>query len=139
VLDITWTLPVAFVSVVVFLILMNQIFFKRLGQFMEAREKRIEHDLAEAARLQQQAEGGLTTYQTAMASARRDAADQMAAAQRALEAKQRETVEGARGEATAMVTQVQATIAREAEETRGRLATEARALARLVAAKLAGR
>jgi F-type H+-transporting ATPase subunit b len=139
VLDITWTLPVAFVSVVVFLILMNQIFFKRLGQFMEAREKRIEHDLAEAARLQQQAEGGLTTYQTAMASARRDAADQMAAAQRALEAKQRETVEGARGEATAMVTQVQATIAREAEETRGRLATEARALARLVAAKLVGR
>lgn len=138
-LDITWTLPVAFVSVVVFLILMNQIFFKRLGQFMEAREKRIEHDLAEAARLQQQAEGGLTTYQTAMASARRDAADQMAAAQRALEAKQRETVEGARGEATAMVTQVQATIAREAEETRGRLATEARALARLVAAKLVGR
>jgi F-type H+-transporting ATPase subunit b len=139
VLDITWTLPVAFVSVVVFLILMNQIFFKRLGQFMEAREKRIEHDLAEAARLQQQAEGGMTTYQTAMASARRDAADQMAAAQRALEAKQRETVEGARGEATAMVTQVQAAIAREAEETRGRLATEARALARLVAAKLVGR
>jgi F-type H+-transporting ATPase subunit b len=139
VLDITWTLPVAFVSVVVFLILMNQIFFKRLGQFMEAREKRIEHDLAEAARLQQQAEGGLTTYQTAMASARRDAADRMAAAQRALEAKQRETVEGARGEATAMVTQVQAAIAREAEETRGRLATEARALARLVAAKLVGR
>jgi F-type H+-transporting ATPase subunit b len=139
VLDITWTLPVAFVSVVVFLILMNQIFFKRLGQFMEAREKRIEHDLAEAARLQQQAEGGMTTYQTAMASARRDAADRMAAAQRALEAKQRETVEGARGEATAMVTQVQAAIAREAEETRGRLATEARALARLVAAKLVGR
>lgn len=138
-LDVDWSFPLAFLSVLIFLVLMHKIFFKPLSQHMEQREKRIAGDLAEGARLRQQAEAALTTYQTALGAARREAADQMAATQRAMEAKQREIVEGARGEATTLVAGAQATITREAEETRARLATEARELARLVAAKLVGR
>ena len=60
-LDINWTLPVALVSVIVFLVLMNKILFKPLIQFMDARDKGIRDDLEEAARLRQQAEGALTS------------------------------------------------------------------------------
>ncbi|MGH8630087.1 MAG: ATP synthase F0 subunit B [Burkholderiales bacterium] len=138
-LDVDWSFPLAFLSVLIFLVLMHKIFFKPLRRHMEQREKRIDDDLAEGARLRQQAEAALTTYQTVVATARREAVDQTAATQRAMEAKQREIVEGARGEAATLVADAQATLAREAEETRARLATEAHELARLVAAKLVGR
>ena len=52
-LDINWTLPVALVSVIVFLVLMNKILFKPLIQFMDARDKGIRDNLEEAARLRQ--------------------------------------------------------------------------------------
>jgi F0F1-type ATP synthase membrane subunit b/b' len=55
-LDINWTLPVALVSVIVFLVLMNKILFKPLIQFMDARDKGIRDNLEEAAGLRQQAE-----------------------------------------------------------------------------------
>jgi len=139
VLDVDWSFPLAFLSVLIFLVLMHKIFFKPLSHHMEQREKRIDDDLAEGARVRQQAEAALRTYQTAVAAARREAADQLAATQRAMEARQREIVEGARGEASTLVADAQATIAREAEESRARLATEARELARLVASKLVGR
>jgi F-type H+-transporting ATPase subunit b len=138
-LDIDWTLPVALVSVIVFLVLMNKILFKPLLQFMDARDKGIRDDLEEAAGLRQQAEGALTTYESALGAARRDMAEQAAAVQRAMDAKQREQIEQARNEANTLVTDAQATIARETQEVRTRLAAEARELARLAVAKLMGR
>jgi F-type H+-transporting ATPase subunit b len=138
-LDIDWTLPVALVSVIIFLILMNSILFKPLMQFMAAREKGILDDLDEASRLRQQAESGLTAYESALAAARRDMAEQAGAVQRTMEAKQREQIEAARNEASAMVAAAQATIAGETREAHTRLADEARELARLVVAKLMGR
>ena len=138
-LDIDWTLPVALVSVIIFLVLMNKILFKPLLQFMDARDKGIRDDLEEAARLRQQAEGALTTYESALGAARRDMAEQAAALQRAMDAKQREQIEQARNEASTLVADAQATIARETQEVRTRLAAEARELARLVVAKLMGR
>jgi F0F1-type ATP synthase membrane subunit b/b' len=65
--------------------------------------------------------------------------EQAGAVQRAMEAKQREQIDAARNEANTMVAGAQATIAEEAREARGRLADEARELARLVVAKLMGR
>ena len=138
-LDLNWTMPVAFVSVIVFLILMHRILFKPLSQFVGAREKGIEDDLGEATRLRQQAETELTAYEAALAAARREAAEQAAAAQRAMEAKQREIIEGARTQAAAMVTEAQTSIAQQAEESRLRLAAETRELAQRVVAKLIGR
>lgn len=138
-LDIDWTLPVALVSVIIFLILMNKILFKPLGQFMEAREKGIRDDLEEASRLRQQAEGAMTTYESTLGAARRQMAEQAGAVQRAMEAKQREQMDEARNEANTMVASAQATIAHETQEARTRLADEARELARLVVAKLIGR
>jgi F-type H+-transporting ATPase subunit b len=138
-LDIDWTLPVALVSVIIFLILMNKILFKPLLQFMDARDKGIRDDLEEAARLRQQAEGALTAYESALGAARRDMAEQAAAVQRAMDAKQREQIEQARNEASTLVADAQATIARETQEVRTRLAAEARELARLAVAKLMGR
>jgi F-type H+-transporting ATPase subunit b len=138
-LEVDWTLPVALVSVVIYLLSMNKIFFKPLSQFMEARDKGIQDDLTEASHLRQQAETALMTYEGALAAARRELAEQTAAAQRAVEAKQREIIEQARNEANQMAADAQATIARETEEARMRLADEARELARLVAAKLMGR
>jgi F-type H+-transporting ATPase subunit b len=138
-LDIDWTLPVALVSVIVFLVLMNKILFKPLLQFMDARDKGIRDDLEEAARLRQQAEGALTAYESALGAARRDMAEQAAALQRAMDAKQREQIEQARNEANTLVADAQATIAQETQEVRTRLAAEARELARLVVAKLMGR
>jgi F-type H+-transporting ATPase subunit b len=138
-LDIDWTLPVALVSVIIFLVLMNKILFKPLLQLMETRDKGIHDDLEEAARLRQQAEGALTTYESALAAARRDMAEQAAGVQRAVEARQREQIEQARNEANTLVAEAQATIARETQEARTRLASEARELARLVVAKLMGR
>jgi len=138
-LDINWTLPVALVSVIVFLVLMNKILFKPLIQFMEARDKGIRDDLEEAAHLRQQAEGVLAAYESAIGTARRDMAEQALAAQRAMEAKQREQIEKARDEARTLVAGAQATITRETQEARIRLADAARELARLVAAKLIGR
>jgi F-type H+-transporting ATPase subunit b len=138
-LDIDWTLPVALVSVIVFLVLMNKILFKPLLQFMDARDKGIRDDLEEAAGLRQQAEGALTTYESALGAARRDMTEQAAALQRAMDAKQREQIEQARNEANTLVADAQATIARETQEVRTRLAAEARELARLVVAKLMGR
>jgi F-type H+-transporting ATPase subunit b len=138
-LDIDWTLPVALVSVIIFLVLMNKILFKPLLQFMDARDKGIRDDLEEAARLRQQAEGALTTYESALGAARRDMTEQAAAVQRAMDAKQREQIEQARNEANTLVADAQATIARETQEVRTRLAAEARELARLVVAKLMGR
>jgi F-type H+-transporting ATPase subunit b len=138
-LEVDWTLPVALISVVVYLLLMNKIFFKPLSQFMEARDKGIQDDLTEASHLRQQAETALMTYEGALAAARRELAEQTAAAQRAVEAKQREIIEQARNEAYQMAADAQAIIARETEEARARLAAEARELARLVVAKLMGR
>jgi F-type H+-transporting ATPase subunit b len=138
-LDVDWTLPVALVSVIIFLILMNKILFRPLMQFMAAREKGILDDLDEASRLRQQAESALTTYESALAAARREMAEQASAVQRTMEAKQREQIEAARNEANAMVAGAQATIAGETREARTRLADEARELARLVVAKLMGR
>ena len=109
-LDIDWTLPVALVSVIVFLVLMNKILFKPLMQFMDARDKGIRDDLDEAARLRQQAESALTSYESALGTARRDMAEQAAAVQRAMDAKQREQIEQARHEAHTLVAEAQATI-----------------------------
>ena len=138
-LEIDWTLPVALVSVIIFLVLMNKLLFKPLLQLMEARDKGVRDDLEEAARLRQQAEAALTTYESALGAARRDMTEQAAAVQRAVEAKQREQIEQARHEANTLVAEAQATIARETEGARARLASEARELARLVVAKLIGR
>jgi F-type H+-transporting ATPase subunit b len=138
-LDVNWTLPVALVSVIIFLVLMNSLLFKPLLQFMEARERGIRDDLDAAMRLRQQAEAALAAYESALGAARRDMAEQAAAAQRSMEAKQREQIEQARNEANTLVAGAQATIAREAQEARTRLADEARGLARLVVTKLMGR
>ena len=138
-LDIDWTLPVALVSVIIFLVLMNKVLFRPLMQFMEAREKGIRDDLDEASRLRQQAESALATYESALGAARREMAEQAGAVQRTMEAKQREQMEAARNEANTMVAGAQATIARETQEARTRLADQARELARLVVAKLMGR
>jgi F-type H+-transporting ATPase subunit b len=138
-LDIDWTLPASLVSVVIFLVLMNRLLFKPLMQFMDARDQGIRGDLDEAARLRQRAEDALATYESAMGSARRDMAEQAIVLQRAMDAKQREQIEQARSTANTLVAEAQATIARETDEARHRLAAEARELARLVAAKLIGR
>jgi len=138
-LDIDWTLPVALVSVIVFLFLMNKVLFKPLVQLMEARDKRIQDDLEQAARLRQQAEGAMTTYETALAAARREMGEQTAAVQRAMESKQREQIDAARRQAHTMVTGAEATIEQETQEARLRLADQARELARLVVAKFMGR
>jgi F-type H+-transporting ATPase subunit b len=138
-LDIDWTLPVALVSAIIFLVLMNKVLFRPLMQFMEAREKGIRDDLDEASRLRQQAESALATYESALGAARREMVEQAGAVQRTMEAKQREQMEAARNEANTMVAGAQATIARETQEARTRLADQARELARLVVAKLMGR
>jgi F-type H+-transporting ATPase subunit b len=138
-LDIDWTLPVALVSVIIFLILMNKILFRPLLQFMDARDQGIRDDLEAAASLRQQAESALTTYESALAAARREMTEQAAAVQRNMEAKQREQIEQARTEANTLVAGARATIVRETQAARTRLADEARALARLVVAKLIGR
>jgi F-type H+-transporting ATPase subunit b len=139
VLDIDWTLPVALVSVIIFLVLMNKLLFKPLIQFMDARDQGIRDDLDEAARLRQQAEDALSTYESAIGAARRDMAEQAAAMQRAMEAKQREQIEQARNEAHTLVAGAQTTITRETQEARTRLVDAARELARLVVVKLLGR
>lgn len=138
-LDIDWTLPVSLVSVVIFLVLMNKLLFKPLMQFMEARSKGIRDDLEEAARLRQQADDALATYESALGIARRDMGEEAAAMQRALDAKQREQIEQARTAANTLVAEAQATIARETDEARHRLTATARELARLVVVKLIGR
>jgi F-type H+-transporting ATPase subunit b len=138
-LDINWTLPVALVSVIVFLVLMNWILFRPLIQFMDARDKGIRDDLDEATRLRQEAESASSAYESALGAARRDMAEQAAAIQRALDAKQREQMEQARNEARTLVAEAQATITRETQEARSRLVDAARELARLVVVKLMGR
>jgi len=138
-LDIDWTLPVALVSVLIFLFLMNKILFKPLGDFMAARDKGIADDLTEARHLRQQAEAALTNYESALAEARREMTEQAVTTQRTMETQQRDIIERARGEANQMVTEAQTTIARETEEARVRLADAARNLARLLVAKLLGR
>jgi F-type H+-transporting ATPase subunit b len=138
-LDIDWTLPVALVSIVIFLFLLNKILFKPLLQLMETRDKGIRDDLEEATRLRQQAEAALTTYESALAAARREMTEQLAAVQRTVEAQQREQIEQARQKANALVAEAQATIARETQDARIHLASQARELARLVVAKLIGR
>jgi F-type H+-transporting ATPase subunit b len=138
-LDVNWTLPVVLVSVIVYLVLMNQILFKPLLRFMDARDKGIRDNLDEATRLRQEAEGALTGYEAAIDAARRDMTEQAAAVQRAMDAKQREQIEQARNEAHTLVAEAQATVTRETQEARGRLADTARELAQLVVVKLMGR
>jgi F-type H+-transporting ATPase subunit b len=138
-LEIDWTLPVALISVMVFLFLMKRILFKPLGDFMAARDRGIEDDLAEARRVRLEAEAALTTYDAALGEARRHMAEEAVATQRTMEAQQREIIERTRSEASQMVSEAQATVARETEEARVRLADMARNLARLLVAKLLGR
>src|SRR5918999_5666448 len=115
-LDIDWTLPVALVSIIIFLILMNRILFKPMMQLIDARNKGIHNDLQEATHLRQQAEGALTTYESALGAARREMMEQAGAVQRAMEARQREQIDAARREANTMVAGAQATIGGEARE-----------------------
>ena len=138
-LDVNWTLPVVLVSVIIFLVLMNKILFKPLIEFMDARDKSVHDNLDEAARLRQEAESALTGYESAIETARRDMAEQAAAVQRAMDAKQREQIEQARNEAHTLVAEAQVTITREVQEARSRLVDTARELARLVVVKLMGR
>jgi len=81
----------------------------------------------------------MTTYETALAAARRDMGEQAAAVQRAMESKQREQIDAARRQAHTMVTGAEATVEQETQEARLRLADQARALARLVVAKFISR
>jgi F-type H+-transporting ATPase subunit b len=106
---------------------------------MEARDQGVRDDLDEATRLRQQADAALTTYESSLAAARRDMAEQAVAVQRGMEAKQREIIEAARGEAGKTVTAAQATITRDVDEARAQLANQARSLAQLVVTKLIGR
>jgi F-type H+-transporting ATPase subunit b len=138
-LEIDWTLPVALISVMVFLFLMKRLLFKPLGDFMAMRDKGIEDDLGEARHLRLEAEAALTTYDATLGEARRHMAEEAVATQRTMEAQQREIIERARSEASQMVSEAQATVARETEEARVRLADMARNLARLLVAKLLGR
>lgn len=138
-LDIDWTLGVSLISVIIFLLLLNKILFQPLRRFMEERDQGIRNDLDEATRLRQQVEAALTTYETALAATRREMAEEATATQRMVEARQREIIEVARGEAGKIVATAQATIARDVEEARSQLANRARELARLVVAKLMGR
>jgi F-type H+-transporting ATPase subunit b len=138
-LEVNWTLPVVLVSVIVYLVLMNQLLFKPLLRFMDARDKGIRDDLDEATRLRHEAESALTGYEAAIDAARRDMTEQAAAVQRAMDAKQREQIEQARQQARTLVEEAQATIARETQGARGRLADTARELAQLVVVKLMGR
>jgi F-type H+-transporting ATPase subunit b len=138
-LEIDWTLPVALISVMVFLFLMKRLLFKPLGDFMAMRDKGIEDDLGEARHLRLEAEAALTTYDATLGEARRHMAEEAVATQRTMEAQQREIIERARDEAGQMVSEAQATVARETEEARVRLADMARNLARLLVAKLLGR
>jgi F-type H+-transporting ATPase subunit b len=138
-LDIDWTLGVALISVIIFLLLLNKILFQPLRRFMEERDQGIRNDLDEATRLRQQVEAALTTYEMALAATRREMAEEATATQRMVEARQREIIEVARGEAGKIVATAQATIARDVEEARSQLANRARELARLVVAKLMGR
>jgi F-type H+-transporting ATPase subunit b len=138
-LNIDWTLGVSLISVVVFLLLLNKILFRPLHRFMEARDAGIRSDLDEAARLRQQVEASLMTYETALSTARRDMTEQALSAQRQVEAKQREVVETARSEAGKIVAEAQAAIAQDVEQARAQLADQASGLARLVVAKLLGR
>lgn len=138
-MEIDWTLPVALISVMVFLFLMKRLLFKPLGDFMAMRDKGIEDDLGEARHLRLEAEAALTTYDATLGEARRHMAEEAVATQRTMEAQQREIIERARSEASQMVSEAQATVARETEEARVRLADMARNLARLLVAKLLGR
>jgi F-type H+-transporting ATPase subunit b len=138
-LEIDWTLPVALISVMVFLFLMKRLLFKPLGDFMAMRDKGIEDDLGEARHLRLEGEAALTTYDATLGEARRHMAEEGVATQRTMEAQQREIIERARSEASQMVSEAQATVARETEEARVRLADMARNLARLLVAKLLGR
>jgi F-type H+-transporting ATPase subunit b len=138
-LDVNWTLPVVLVSVMIFLVLLNKILFKPLVQFMDARDKGIRDNLDEATRLRREAESALTGYESAIDTARRDMAEQAAAAQRAIDTKQREQIEQARNEAHTLVAEAQATIMHEVQEARTQLVDTARELARLVVVKLMGR
>jgi F-type H+-transporting ATPase subunit b len=138
-LEIDWTLPVALISVMVFLFLMKRLLFKPLGDFMAMRDKGIEDDLGEARHLRLEAEAALTTYDATLGEARRHMAEEAVATQRTMEAQQREIIERARSEASQMVSEAQAIVARETEEARVRLADMARNLARLLVAKLLGR
>src|SRR5918992_2097110 len=127
-LDIDWTLPVALVSIIVFLILMNKLLFKPLTQLMDARNRGIHDDLQEATHLRQQAEGALTTYESALGAARREMMEQAGAVQRAMEARQRGQIDAARREANTMVAGAQATVAEEAREAPRRHADQAQRL-----------
>lgn len=138
-LEIDWTLGVTLISVIVFLLLLNKLLFQPLHSFMEARDHGIQHDLDEAARLRQQVEAALTTYESALSTTRRDMIEQAATAQRTVEAKQRQVIEEARSEAEKVVATAQATIAGDVQEARSQLGSQAIELARLVVAKLIGR
>ena len=106
---------------------------------MDARSKGIRDDLEEAARLRQQAEDALATYESALGTARRDMGEEAAAMQRALDSSSASRSSRPVPTANILVAEAQATIARETDEARNRLTAAARELARLVVVKLIGR
>ncbi len=115
-------------------LLMTRVAMPRISEVLEARQQRIAHDLDAAATLKDEAEAVLAEYEKAMAKARSDAQEALAAAaeERAREAEARhaelaatiakqiagaeERIAAARDEALAGVEAIAADIAHSATE-----------------------
>ncbi len=115
-------------------LLMTRVALPRISEVLEARQQRIAHDLDAAATLKDEAEAVLAEYEKAMAKARSDAQEALAAAaeERAREAEARhaeldatiakqiagaeERIAAARDEALAGVEAIAADIAHSATE-----------------------
>ncbi len=65
-------------------LVMWRVLLPRIGEVLDERQNRIQHDLDEAERLSQEAEAALATYDAAIAQARAEALAQLAEARAAL-------------------------------------------------------
>ena len=66
------------ITFVLLYLIMWRVLLPRIGEVLEERQNRIQHDLDEAERLKQEAEAALAEYNAAIAAARADALARMA-------------------------------------------------------------
>lgn len=138
-IHIDLTLPVEVILFLLFLWILNRIFYQPLSALLRQRAERIEAGLRAAEESQRRAEETRQEVQRRLDQARAEAQGLIAAAHKEMEARRREMVEAAKTEANALLDQARAEIQSERDAAVGQLRQETAALAILVASKAVGR
>ncbi len=136
--DVNATLPIMAVQFIVFVALLNVIFFKPLSKAIDDRDDYVRSQIIEAKERLEKAELVVKQYEQELATARKATQNVLATAQAGANKIRNERIDAAMAEAKAKVATAKAEIEKQKQDATSSLDTEVESLSRQVLEKLLG-